>query len=106
MPPEAEDSASSASRPDPAQTVQVVPGPSRGSSRRNPDLLSWPPYRADIFAAVCLAISAYCVLSHRWPLFAVFALGCALIALLSPRMKGLFGLTASGDGVEIRGEFA
>lgn len=48
-------------------------------------------------------LSVYCVVAHRWPWVAIVAIFASLLAGLSPRMKGRFGLKA-GEA-SLGGEF-
>jgi len=48
--------------------------------RGDPNRLSWPPLRSDVVAVACLAVLAYCLLAHRWPLLALAALFAAVFA--------------------------
>ena len=79
--------------------VKVVPP--RGAARPDLARLSWPPTRVDVFACVALGIAVYLVVSGTWPLVTVVMVICALVAVLSPGLRGPLGLIASREGVKV-----
>lgn len=60
----------------------------------------WPPSRAYVFALLCWLLAAYLAVEARWPTVIMFLIGSGLLAVLSHRMEGPFGLfTARGTRV-------
>jgi hypothetical protein len=85
--------------------VKVVPP--KGAARPDLARLSWPPTRVDVFAAVTLGSAVYLIaIAGRWPFLAGFLVVCALVAVLSPGLKGPLGLMWNREGVKVAANLA
>ncbi len=62
--------------------------------------ITWPPTRLDIFSVLAFAVVAYAAVEQEWIMVGI-ALFAVLIAVVLPRMKGLFEI---GGPVRFKGE--
>jgi hypothetical protein len=104
--PENEQSAGSTPPTSGSAKVRVVSSKQARGVTNDPNRLSWPPTRTDVFAVLAFALAVYCVAIDRWPWFAALAFAGAFLAAFSSRMRDWFGLVASRDGIRIGGGLA
>ena len=77
--------------------------------KEDPNHLVGPVKRSDVVAVACFALAAYSLISSTWPVVACFAIAGGILAGLSPRMEGRWGLHAGnvhagGQFIPVRAE--
>ena len=76
----------------------------------DPNRLAGPLLRSDVVAIACFGLAAYSLISSTWPVIAGLGVVGGILAGLSPRMEGRWGLHgggfhAGGQFVKLQGEF-
>ena len=87
--------------------AKVTVVPERGAAKR-PDQqpLAWPPTAPQALGAGCFAIAVYLVVVSQWPAVATTVLAIALVAVLSPGLRGPVRFKANTEGVRVEGNLA